>query len=64
MCFVLGLFIKMIRPFCVSLFQTVNTVHQMVQIVQEEEKKAYVFDFIHRMEPQDKVLIFVGKKIK
>ncbi|XP_056616162.1 probable ATP-dependent RNA helicase DDX43 isoform X2 [Triplophysa dalaica] len=43
---------------------TVNTVHQMVQMVQEEEKKAYVFDFIHRMEPQDKVLIFVGKKIK
>ncbi|KAI7805317.1 probable ATP-dependent RNA helicase DDX43 [Triplophysa rosa] len=43
---------------------TVNTVHQMVLIVQEEEKKAYVFDFIHRMEPQDKVLIFVGKKIK
>lgn len=42
----------------------VNTVHQTVLFVQEEEKKAYVFDFIHRMEPQDKVLIFVGKKIK
>ncbi|XP_067277994.1 probable ATP-dependent RNA helicase DDX43 [Pseudorasbora parva] len=42
----------------------VNTVHQTVLFVQEEEKKAYVFDFIHRMEPLDKVLIFVGKKIK
>lgn len=42
----------------------VNTVQQMVLFVPEEDKKAYVFDFIHRMEPQDKVLIFVGKKIK
>ncbi|XP_035257015.1 probable ATP-dependent RNA helicase DDX43 [Anguilla anguilla] len=41
----------------------VNTVEQTVLIVQEEEKKAYVYDFIHNMEPQDKVLIFVGKKI-
>uniref|UniRef100_A0AAR2IXB7 RNA helicase n=1 Tax=Pygocentrus nattereri TaxID=42514 RepID=A0AAR2IXB7_PYGNA len=41
----------------------VDTVQQMVLFVQEEEKKAYVFDFIHKMEPQDKVLIFVGKKI-
>ncbi|KAG1951111.1 probable ATP-dependent RNA helicase DDX43 isoform X1 [Pimephales promelas] len=42
----------------------VNTVQQTVLFVQEEEKKDYVFDFIHRMEPKDKVLIFVGKKIK
>ncbi|KAJ8250322.1 hypothetical protein COCON_G00222440 [Conger conger] len=41
----------------------VNTVEQTVLIIQEEEKKAYVYDFIHNMEPQDKVLIFVGKKI-
>ncbi|XP_067092716.1 probable ATP-dependent RNA helicase DDX43 [Osmerus mordax] len=41
----------------------VNTVHQTVLFVQEEEKKAYVFDFIHNMEPEDKVLIFVGKKL-
>ncbi|KAF4090422.1 hypothetical protein AMELA_G00051600 [Ameiurus melas] len=41
----------------------VNTVQQTVLIVQEEEKKAYIFDFIHNMEPEDKVLIFVGKKI-
>lgn len=32
-------------------------------IVHEEEKKSYVFDFIRTMQPQDKVLIFVGKKI-
>uniref|UniRef100_A0A3Q3SYJ7 RNA helicase n=1 Tax=Mastacembelus armatus TaxID=205130 RepID=A0A3Q3SYJ7_9TELE len=40
----------------------VNTVQQTVLIVQEEEKKSYVFDFIKNMLPQDKVLIFVGKK--
>ncbi|XP_066535880.1 probable ATP-dependent RNA helicase DDX43 [Hoplias malabaricus] len=41
----------------------VDTVQQTVLFVQEEEKKQYVFDFIQKMEPQDKVLIFVGKKI-
>ncbi|XP_050982743.1 probable ATP-dependent RNA helicase DDX43 isoform X1 [Labeo rohita] len=42
----------------------VNTVQQTVLFVQEEEKKAFLFDFIDRMESQDKVLIFVGKKVK
>ncbi|XP_041865464.1 probable ATP-dependent RNA helicase DDX43 isoform X2 [Melanotaenia boesemani] len=41
----------------------VNTVQQTVLIVREEEKKSYVFDFIRNMLPQDKVLIFVGKKL-
>ncbi|KAM9847997.1 putative ATP-dependent RNA helicase DDX43 [Aulostomus maculatus] len=41
----------------------VNTVHQTVLIVQEEEKKSYVYNFIRNMLPQDKVLIFVGKKL-
>ncbi|XP_073337366.1 probable ATP-dependent RNA helicase DDX43 [Pagrus major] len=41
----------------------VNTVQQTVLIVHEEEKKDYVFDFIRNMLPQDKVLIFVGKKL-
>ncbi|XP_060780747.1 probable ATP-dependent RNA helicase DDX43 [Neoarius graeffei] len=41
----------------------VDTVQQTVLVVHEEEKKAYIFDFIHNMEPEDKVLIFVGKKI-
>ncbi|KAM4607409.1 putative ATP-dependent RNA helicase DDX43 [Polymixia lowei] len=41
----------------------VNTVQQAVLFVQEEEKKAYVFDFIQSMQPKDKVLIFVGKKL-
>ncbi|KAM8852257.1 putative ATP-dependent RNA helicase DDX43 isoform 5-T5 [Synchiropus picturatus] len=41
----------------------VNTVEQTVLIVHEEEKKAYVLDFIRNMEPLDKVLIFVGKKL-
>ncbi|XP_071336120.1 probable ATP-dependent RNA helicase DDX43 [Trachinotus anak] len=41
----------------------VNTVQQTVLIVHEDEKKSYVFDFIRNMLPQDKVLIFVGKKL-
>lgn len=48
---------------CFSGSQAVDTVEQTVLIVQEEEKKAYVFDFIRNMLPLDKVLIFVGKKI-
>lgn len=36
---------------------------QKILIVSEEEKKSYVFDFIRSMEPLDKVLIFVGKKL-
>ncbi|XP_034041355.1 probable ATP-dependent RNA helicase DDX43 [Thalassophryne amazonica] len=42
----------------------VNSVEQKVLIVLEDEKKSYVFDFIRNMLPHDKVLIFVGKKIK
>lgn len=45
-----------------SFLQAVNTVQQIVLFVQEEEKKAYVFEFIHNMEPEDKALIFVGRK--
>ncbi|MBN3304803.1 DDX43 helicase, partial [Amia calva] len=41
----------------------VDTVEQSILIVQEEDKKAYVLDFIANMEPEDKVLIFVGKKL-
>ncbi|XP_067369856.1 probable ATP-dependent RNA helicase DDX43 isoform X1 [Channa argus] len=41
----------------------VNTVLQTVLIIHEEEKKSYVFDFIRNMLPEDKVIIFVGKKL-
>ncbi|XP_037542963.1 probable ATP-dependent RNA helicase DDX43 [Nematolebias whitei] len=41
----------------------VNTVLQTLVVVQEEEKKSYLFDFIRNMQPQDKVLVFVGKKL-
>ncbi|XP_058507898.1 probable ATP-dependent RNA helicase DDX43 [Solea solea] len=41
----------------------VDTVQQTVLIVIEEEKKSYLYDFIRNMLPDDKVLIFVGKKI-
>lgn len=46
-----------------SAHKAVNTVQQTLLIVQEEEKKTYVFDFIRKMQPQDKVLVFVGRKI-
>ncbi|KAM6922830.1 putative ATP-dependent RNA helicase DDX43 [Lycodopsis pacificus] len=41
----------------------VNTVQQTVLLVHEDEKKSYVFDFIRNMQPLDKVLVFVGKKL-
>lgn len=44
--------------------QAVNTVQQTVLIVTEEEKKFYIFDFIRNMLPEEKVLVFVGKKLK
>lgn len=43
--------------------QAVNSVQQTVLFVREEEKKSYLLDFIRNMLPDDKVLIFVGKKI-
>jgi len=48
---------------CVDVSQAVSTVHQSVLFVKEEEKKAHLFDFISNMEPTDKVLIFVGRKL-
>ncbi|KAF6725591.1 putative ATP-dependent RNA helicase DDX43 [Oryzias melastigma] len=42
----------------------VDTVQQTITIVKEEEKKAFVIDFIRNLLPQDKIIIFAGKKIK
>ncbi|XP_057705207.1 probable ATP-dependent RNA helicase DDX43 [Corythoichthys intestinalis] len=41
----------------------VNTVDQTVLVVHEEDKKSYLFGFIRTLLPEDKALIFVGKKI-
>ncbi|XP_034008414.1 LOW QUALITY PROTEIN: probable ATP-dependent RNA helicase DDX43 [Trematomus bernacchii] len=41
----------------------VNTVDQTVLIVHEDDKKSYLFNFISNMLPEEKVLIFVGKKL-
>ncbi|RXN01432.1 putative ATP-dependent RNA helicase DDX43 [Acipenser ruthenus] len=41
----------------------VNTVEQGVLIIAQEEKKAFTLEFVQNMMPEDKVLIFVGKKI-
>ncbi|XP_061214507.1 probable ATP-dependent RNA helicase DDX43 [Neopsephotus bourkii] len=41
----------------------VNTVEQRVVVIAEEEKRAFMQCFIESMKPQDKVIIFVGKKL-
>ncbi|NXD69704.1 DDX43 helicase, partial [Eolophus roseicapillus] len=41
----------------------VNTVEQRVVVIAEEEKRAFMQYFIESMKPQDKVIIFVGKKL-
>ncbi|NXJ13354.1 DDX43 helicase, partial [Odontophorus gujanensis] len=40
----------------------VNTVEQKVIVINEEEKKAFMRNFIDSMKPKDKAIIFVGKK--
>ncbi|KAL3868312.1 hypothetical protein ACJMK2_041133 [Sinanodonta woodiana] len=43
----------------------VHSVTQRVEIVEEEDKKERVIDFIsHEMDPEDKLLVFVGKKVR
>ncbi|XP_077439090.1 putative ATP-dependent RNA helicase DDX43 isoform X3 [Vanacampus margaritifer] len=41
----------------------VNTVQQTVLVLHEEDKKSYLFRFIGNLLPEDKVIIFVGRKI-
>ncbi|XP_075125640.1 putative ATP-dependent RNA helicase DDX43 [Leptodactylus fuscus] len=41
----------------------VTTVEQRVLIVAEEEKRSFTLDFIDGLKPEDKVIIFVGKKL-
>ncbi|XP_071435971.1 probable ATP-dependent RNA helicase DDX43 [Pithys albifrons albifrons] len=41
----------------------VNTVEQRVFVIDEEEKRAFMHCFIQSMKPEDKVIIFVGKKL-
>ncbi|RUS80488.1 hypothetical protein EGW08_011766, partial [Elysia chlorotica] len=41
----------------------VHSVRQMVEMVEEYEKKSMLLDFIEQMRPDDKVIVFVGKKI-
>uniref|UniRef100_H2ZTV6 RNA helicase n=1 Tax=Latimeria chalumnae TaxID=7897 RepID=H2ZTV6_LATCH len=41
----------------------VNTVEQNVLVISEEEKRAFTREFIDCMKPEDKVIIFVGRKL-
>ncbi|KAJ7341658.1 hypothetical protein JRQ81_006087, partial [Phrynocephalus forsythii] len=41
----------------------VNTVEQKIVVIPEEEKRAFTRYFIDTMKAQDKVIIFVGKKL-
>ncbi|XP_040205883.1 probable ATP-dependent RNA helicase DDX43 isoform X2 [Rana temporaria] len=41
----------------------VNTVDQRVLVIPEEEKRAFTLHLIDSLKPEDKILIFVGKKL-
>ncbi|KAM4041225.1 putative ATP-dependent RNA helicase DDX43 isoform 1-T2 [Anomaloglossus baeobatrachus] len=41
----------------------VNTVDQRVVVITEEEKRAFTLHFIDSLKPEDKAIIFVGKKL-
>ncbi|GBP26645.1 hypothetical protein EVAR_18283_1 [Eumeta japonica] len=40
----------------------VHTVSQKIMFVEEDDKEAVLFDFLFNMEPNDKVIVFCGKK--
>lgn len=40
----------------------VHTVTQRIQFVEEDDKEAALFEFVNNMEPNDKIIIFCGKK--
>lgn len=40
----------------------VHTVTQRIMFVEEDEKEAALFEFLNNMDPNDKVIIFCGKK--
>lgn len=42
----------------------VHTVRQVIDILTEEEKYGRVLDFIENMRPEDKVIVFCGKKAR
>ncbi|XP_066995104.1 probable ATP-dependent RNA helicase DDX43 isoform X2 [Anabrus simplex] len=42
----------------------VHSVTQVVKIVPEETKVQELYEFLNNMEPDDKVIVFVGKKIR
>ena len=42
--------------------QATHTVQQIIEIVEEEDKRERLYEFIANMEEDDKVLVFVGKK--
>lgn len=45
------------------IMQAVNTVEQRVLVIPEEEKRAFTLHLIYSLKPEDKILIFVGKKL-
>ncbi|KAL8172668.1 UNVERIFIED_CONTAM: hypothetical protein K2H54_005946 [Gekko kuhli] len=51
------------RGNCVYHWKAVNTVEQKVVVIPEEEKRAFTRYFIETMKSEDKVIIFVGKKL-
>ncbi|XP_059155073.1 probable ATP-dependent RNA helicase DDX43 isoform X2 [Physella acuta] len=41
----------------------VHSVRQCVEIVEENDKKSLLLDFLYQMKPDEKAIVFVGKKI-
>ncbi|ESP00563.1 hypothetical protein LOTGIDRAFT_112416, partial [Lottia gigantea] len=50
---------------CLSdvIFQACHSVTQCVELVEPEEKKDMLVDFINSLGPKDKAIVFVGKKV-
>nr|CAD7408035.1 unnamed protein product [Timema cristinae] len=42
----------------------VHSVTQRIEMIHEDDKIARLFEFLHDMQPEDKVIVFVGKKAR
>ncbi|XP_076368120.1 putative ATP-dependent RNA helicase DDX43 isoform X3 [Tachypleus tridentatus] len=54
---------RLARQYMTQPFQAVHSVTQKVLIIPQEEKRRVLYEFIQDMKPDDKVIVFVDKKI-
>ena len=55
-------FFPLARP-CVDVPQAVHSVKQKVLVIADDDKEDLLFENIKNMSPEDKLLVFVGRKI-